>query len=63
MLTKVARPLISTGFLPLTLTLRPLSISSIFHQSAAASKGNANVKSTKSGRDISRKNQPSTFLI
>jgi hypothetical protein len=35
MLTKVARPLISSGALPLSLTLRPLSISSIFHQSAS----------------------------
>jgi F-type H+-transporting ATPase subunit b len=38
MLTKVARPLISSGALPLSVTLRPLSISSLFHQSAAASK-------------------------
>jgi len=34
-LTKIARPFISSGALPLSLTLRPLSISSIFHQSAA----------------------------
>jgi hypothetical protein len=44
MLTKVARPLISSGALSLSLTLRPLSISSIFHQSAST-KSSSNNKS------------------
>jgi F-type H+-transporting ATPase subunit b len=47
MLTKIARPLISSGVSPLSFALRPLSFSSIFHQSAA-SKSSSNVKSTKS---------------
>jgi len=44
MLTKVARPLISSGALSLSLTLRPLSISSIFHQSTST-KSSSNNKS------------------
>jgi hypothetical protein len=48
MLTKIARPLISNGTLPLSFTFRPLSISSIFYQSTS-SKSSSNVQSTKSG--------------
>ncbi|CAF4029035.1 unnamed protein product, partial [Rotaria sp. Silwood2] len=36
MLTKAVRPLISSGASPLLLTLRPLSISSIFFQSTSS---------------------------
>lgn len=35
MLTKVARPWISNGIVPFSFSLRPLSISNIFHQNAA----------------------------
>ncbi len=44
MFTKIARPLISNGTLPLSFTFRPLSISNIFHQTAAL-KSSSNDKS------------------
>jgi hypothetical protein len=51
MFTKIARPLItSSGASPFSLTLRPLSISSVFFQNAPA-KSTSNVKSSKTGTD------------